>query len=174
MMLRSSSGRLQPRIRLKLKQRQRNSRTKENECSNRSLQNLAMTYYSHRRRRKSVWKKLTQCREWATRWQQSCPRGTLQRSMAFLFAECTVMLTNPNWGESRSPLAAVFHSAPKLNSVSLTNPNFLSVGEWVEVDGDITPGFNSEGGIAVIINVLDNFAGVNKYVIPPCHSLLRN
>ncbi len=67
--------------------------------------------------------------------------------------------------ESRSPLVAMFHSAPKLNSVRLTNPNFLSVGEWVEVDGDITPGFNSEGGIAVIVNVLDNCADV-KYVFP--------
>jgi hypothetical protein len=37
---------------------------------------------------------------------------------------------------------------------------FLSVGEWVEVDADRTPGWNSEGGIAVIINVHDNFADV--------------
>jgi hypothetical protein len=69
---------------------------------------------------------------------------------------------------SRSSLVTMFHSAPKRNSVLLTNPNFLSVGEWVEVDGDITPGFNSEGGIAVIINVLDNCADV-KYVTPICH-----
>jgi hypothetical protein len=68
---------------------------------------------------------------------------------------------------SRSPLCTMFHSAPKRNSVLLKNPNFLSVGEWVEVDGDITPGFNSEGGIAVIVNVLDNCADV-KYVIPVC------
>jgi hypothetical protein len=61
---------------------------------------------------------------------------------------------------SRSPLCAMFHSAPKRNTVLLTNPNFPSVGEWVEVDGDITPGFNSEGGIAVIVNVLDNCADV--------------
>jgi hypothetical protein len=39
-------------------------------------------------------------------------------------------------------------------------PGFLSVGEWVEVDADRTPGWNSEGGIAVIINVHDNFADV--------------
>jgi hypothetical protein len=61
---------------------------------------------------------------------------------------------------SRSPLCAMFHAAPKRNTVLLTNPNFLSLGEWVEVDGDITPGFNSEGGIAVIVNVLDNCADV--------------
>jgi hypothetical protein len=61
---------------------------------------------------------------------------------------------------SRSSLVAMFHTAMKRNSVLLTDPNFLSVGEWVEVDGDITPGFNSEGGIAVIINIMDNCADV--------------
>jgi hypothetical protein len=70
---------------------------------------------------------------------------------------------------SRSSLVAMFHTAPKRHSVQLTDPNFLSVGEWVEVDGDITPGFNSEGGIAVIINIMDNCADV-KYVIPLCPS----
>ncbi len=39
---------------------------------------------------------------------------------------------------------------------------FLSIGEWVEVDADRTPGWNSEGGIAVIINVNDGLADV-KY-----------
>jgi hypothetical protein len=38
--------------------------------------------------------------------------------------------------------------------------NFISVGEWVEVDADRTPGFNSEGGIAVIKNVHDDLANV--------------
>ena len=38
--------------------------------------------------------------------------------------------------------------------------NFISVGEWVEVNADRTPGFNSEGGIAVIINVQDDLADV--------------
>jgi hypothetical protein len=27
----------------------------------------------------------------------------------------------------------------------------VSVGDWVEVDGDRSPGWNSEGGIAVVI-----------------------
>jgi hypothetical protein len=39
---------------------------------------------------------------------------------------------------------------------------FLSIGEWVEVDADRTPGWNSEGGIAVIVNVNDGLADV-KY-----------
>jgi hypothetical protein len=37
---------------------------------------------------------------------------------------------------------------------------FLSIGEWVEVDADRTPGWNSEGGIAVVINVNDGLADV--------------
>jgi hypothetical protein len=37
---------------------------------------------------------------------------------------------------------------------------FLSVGEWVEVDADRTPGWNSEGGIAVIVAVNDGLADV--------------
>jgi hypothetical protein len=41
---------------------------------------------------------------------------------------------------------------------------FLSIGEWVEVDADRTPGWNSEGGIAVIISVNDGLADV-KYVL---------
>ncbi len=45
-------------------------------------------------------------------------------------------------------------------AVQILRSGFLSVGEWVEVDADRTPGWNSEGGIAVIINVHDNFADV--------------
>jgi hypothetical protein len=38
----------------------------------------------------------------------------------------------------------------------------ISVGEWVEVAGDITPGWNSEGGIGVIIGIHDGLVDV-KY-----------
>jgi hypothetical protein len=56
----------------------------------------------------------------------------------------------------------MFHSAPKSVNLVTSNPYFISVGEWVEVDADRTPGFNSEGGIlvAVIINVHDVLADV--------------
>ena len=67
--------------------------------------------------------------------------------------------------ESRTPLDTVYHSAPLIDRARLINPSFLSVGEWVEVDGDITSGWNSEGGIAVIIKVQDSLADV-KYVVP--------
>jgi hypothetical protein len=54
----------------------------------------------------------------------------------------------------------MFHCAPKIVNLVTANPNFISVGEWVEVDADRTPGFNSEGGIAVIIAVHDALADV--------------
>jgi hypothetical protein len=41
---------------------------------------------------------------------------------------------------------------------------FLSVGEWVDVLGDISPGCNSEGGIGVVVKVTDGLADV-KYVL---------
>jgi hypothetical protein len=42
--------------------------------------------------------------------------------------------------ESRAPQQTVFHAAPVIDRTHLMNPGFLSVGEWVEMDGDITPG----------------------------------
>ncbi len=62
--------------------------------------------------------------------------------------------------ESRLPLDSMFHAPEKSRNSVLGNPNFYSVGEWVEVDADRTPGYNSEGGIAVIISVQDNCADV--------------
>ena len=56
--------------------------------------------------------------------------------------------------------AAMFHAAPKNVHLVTSDINFISVGEWVEVDADRTPGFNSEGGIAVIIHVHDALADV--------------
>jgi hypothetical protein len=56
--------------------------------------------------------------------------------------------------------AAMFHAAPKNVTLVTSDINFISVGEWVEVDADRTPGFNSEGGIAVIINVHDALVDV--------------
>jgi hypothetical protein len=66
--------------------------------------------------------------------------------------------------DNRTPQALMFHCVPKIASAITSDPKFLSVGEWVEVDADRTPGYNSEGGIAVIIAVHDDLADV-KYVI---------
>jgi hypothetical protein len=47
-----------------------------------------------------------------------------------------------------------------IRNLQFLNPEFLSVGEWVEVDADRTPGWNSEGGIGVVVSVQDAFADV--------------
>ncbi len=65
--------------------------------------------------------------------------------------------------DSRTPQASMVHCVPKFATAITSDPKFLSVGEWVEVDSDRTPGYNSEGGIAVIIAVHDDLADV-KYV----------
>ena len=69
---------------------------------------------------------------------------------------------------SRIAPAAMFHCSPKNLELVTSNPKFLSVGEWVEVDADRTPGYNSEGGIAVIISVHDDLVDV-KYVLILSH-----
>jgi hypothetical protein len=66
--------------------------------------------------------------------------------------------------DNRTPQALMVHCVPKIASAITSDPKFLSVGEWVEADADRTPGYNSEGGIAVIIAVHDDLADV-KYVI---------
>ena len=62
--------------------------------------------------------------------------------------------------EGRNSPTAMFHCAPKNCQLVTSNLKFLSVGEWVEVDADRTPGYNSEGGIAVIVSVHDDLADV--------------
>ncbi len=62
--------------------------------------------------------------------------------------------------DSRMPMAKNFHVTPNTINAVLSNPNFISVGKWVEVDADRTPGFNSEGGIAVITQVHDSLVDV--------------
>jgi len=61
---------------------------------------------------------------------------------------------------TRTQPALVFRAAPPSRASLLLSPTFLSVGEWVEVDADRTPGWNSEGGIGVVIAVQDSFADV--------------
>ncbi len=57
----------------------------------------------------------------------------------------------------------MFRATPPSRPLSLMSPMFISVGEWVKVDADQTPGWNSEGGVGVIIDVHDTLADV-KYV----------
>ncbi len=65
--------------------------------------------------------------------------------------------------DSRTPQASMVHCVSKLANAITSNLKFLSVGEWVEIDADRKPGYNSEGGIAVIIAAHEDLADV-KYV----------
>ena len=58
----------------------------------------------------------------------------------------------------------MFRAIPQTRVMQSMQIKFLSVGEWVEVQGDISPGWNSEGGIGVITKVTDGLADV-KYVL---------
>jgi hypothetical protein len=62
--------------------------------------------------------------------------------------------------QCRASLPSMYHAAPTSRVAVMHDPTFLSVGEWVEVDADRSVGYNSEGGIAVIINVHDDLADV--------------
>jgi hypothetical protein len=63
--------------------------------------------------------------------------------------------------DNRQPIVSMFRAAnTAVRNLRLLNPEFLSVGEWVEVDADRTPGWNSEGGIGVVVSVQDALADV--------------
>ncbi len=62
--------------------------------------------------------------------------------------------------EQRDSMASMMHAAHKVQPGAHACLTFLSVSEWVEVDGDRTPGYNSEGGIGMITGVHDALADV--------------
>jgi hypothetical protein len=64
----------------------------------------------------------------------------------------------------RTDPQSMFRAAVQPREIQKLQLKFLSIGEWVEVDADRTPGWNSEGGIGVIVNVTDGLADI-KYVI---------
>jgi hypothetical protein len=51
------------------------------------------------------------------------------------------------FADNCEPQASMFHSITTLKIGARANIKFSSVGEWVEVDADRTPGFNSEGAL---------------------------
>ncbi len=65
---------------------------------------------------------------------------------------------------SRTEQGSMFRAIPQTRVMQSMQIKFLSVGEWVEVQGDISPGWNTEGGIGVITKVTDGLADV-KYVL---------
>ncbi len=65
---------------------------------------------------------------------------------------------------SRTEQGRMFRAIPQSRVTQSMHIKCLSSGEWVEVQGDISPGWNSEGGIGVITKVTDGLADV-KYVL---------
>jgi hypothetical protein len=73
--------------------------------------------------------------------------------------------------QQRPSVSSMFRAALPSRPLLLMSPTFMSVGEWVEVDADRTPGWNSEGGVGVIIAVHDTLADV-KYVFLNCYYIV--
>jgi hypothetical protein len=63
---------------------------------------------------------------------------------------------------NRTDQHSMFRAAAQPREMHKLQLKFIFVGEWVEVDADRTPGWNSEGGIGVIVNVTDGLADI-KY-----------
>ncbi len=62
----------------------------------------------------------------------------------------------------------MFRKAAPVNSARLVSAAAVGVGDWVQVDADRSPDWNSEGGIAMVIASSENKADV-KYVVPFYH-----
>jgi hypothetical protein len=60
----------------------------------------------------------------------------------------------------RVPVEEMFRAAEPVTSARSASAAFVHVGDWVHVDADRSVGFNSEGGIAVVVAVNDNFSDV--------------
>jgi hypothetical protein len=65
---------------------------------------------------------------------------------------------------NRTQQSGMFRAVPNTKHLQSMQIKFLSVGEWVEVKSDISPGWNSEGGVGVITQVTDGLADV-KYLL---------
>ena len=65
----------------------------------------------------------------------------------------------------RVPVNAMIH--PKIEvkpDITLTGAAGLTVGDWVEVEHDFTPGINSGGGVGIITSIVEIFSNV-KYIL---------
>jgi hypothetical protein len=72
---------------------------------------------------------------------------------------------------SRVDVENMFRKAPPRPLSRTIMAALVSVGDWVHVDADRSTGWNSEGGIAMVIAVHDSFSDV-KYTSPFFMSLL--
>ena len=60
----------------------------------------------------------------------------------------------------RVDVSTMFRAAPPICASRRGPAAAVSVGEFVEVDADRTPGWNSEGGVAMVIAVTNDFSDV--------------
>jgi hypothetical protein len=54
----------------------------------------------------------------------------------------------------------MFKKAAPMNSARMVGASAVSVGDWVQVDADRSPGWNSKGGIAMVTASLNNIVEV--------------
>ncbi len=60
----------------------------------------------------------------------------------------------------RVDVTAMFHVAPPTSASRHVSAACVCIGDFVQVDADRSPGWNSEGGIAMVIAVNNNFSDV--------------
>jgi hypothetical protein len=67
--------------------------------------------------------------------------------------------------EMRVAVRDMVHVAIEVKAdITLTGAGGLTVGDWVDVTHDFSPGHNSGGGVAVIVEVIDKLPHV-KYIV---------
>jgi hypothetical protein len=54
----------------------------------------------------------------------------------------------------------MFRTAPPTSKARTIAAAAVLVGDWVQVDGDRFPGWNSEGGIVMVVEVNSNFSNI--------------
>jgi len=62
--------------------------------------------------------------------------------------------------EERVPIDKMFQVAKSTSIARSSHAALVHVGDWVQVDADRSIGFNSEGGIGMVIAVNDNFSDI--------------
>ncbi len=105
----------------------------------------------------------------AARFNKGVDKGTniaiKSKLITAKYTEMVAVKMRQHLMDNRQPILSMFRAAHMaVRNLRLLNPEFISVGEWVEVDADRTPGWNSEGGIGVVVSVQDALADV-KYVV---------
>jgi hypothetical protein len=65
----------------------------------------------------------------------------------------------------RVPVTAMIHPKVEVKpDLTFTGSAGLTVGDWVEVEHDFSPGVNSGGGVGIITSIIEFFSNV-KYIL---------